>query len=127
VVKRSDSDQVLLIAAGVTLHEALKAAQELETRHNTKVRVIDIFSIKPIDSETIVSNAKQCGGKVITIEDHYPEGGIGEAVASTLVEHSIKVHIMAVKDIPRSGPPQALIDKYGIGSKSIVEEVLKFK
>jgi transketolase len=127
VVLKSDSDKVLLIGAGVTLHEALKAAQELKAKHKINVRVIDPFTIKPIDKETIISNAKQCGDKVITIEDHYPEGGIGEAVASALSQESIKIQMLAVREIPRSGPPEALIEKYRIGSKAIVEEVLKLK
>jgi len=127
VVLKSDSDKVLLIGAGVTLHEALKAAQELKAKHKINVRVIDPFTIKPIDKETIISNAKQCGDKVITIEDHYPEGGIGEAVTSALAQESIKIQMLAVREIPRSGPPEALIEKYRIGSKAIVEEVLKLK
>jgi len=127
VLRKSSSDRVLLIGAGVTLHEALKAADELAARHQINARVIDPFTIKPLDAQTIRSNALESGAKVITVEDHYPEGGLGEAVASALANDNIKVKILAVRDIPRSGPPQALIDKFGIGSKSIVETVLGFK
>ncbi|XP_054160793.1 transketolase-like [Oppia nitens] len=120
-------EQVLLIGAGVTLHEAITAADELASKHQIKARVIDPFTIKPLDKQTILTNARECGSKVITVEDHYPEGGLGEAVSSALVSENIKIKILAVRDIPRSGPPQDLIDKYGIGSKSIVEAVLNFK
>ncbi|CAG2110780.1 unnamed protein product [Medioppia subpectinata] len=127
VVRKYGGEQVLLIGAGVTLHEALKAADELASKYQIKARVIDPFTIKPIDKETIIANAKECGGKIITIEDHYPEGGLGEAVASAVASENIRVQILAVRDIPRSGPPQALIDMFGIGSKSIVNAVLNFK
>lgn len=80
VVKKSDSDKVLLIGAGVTLHEVLTAAEELDAKHKIKARVIDPFTIKPIDVKTIAANAKECGGKVVISEDHNPEGGIGETI-----------------------------------------------
>jgi transketolase len=127
VVRKTGGEKVLLIGAGVTLHEALAAADELASKHQIKARVIDPFTIKPLDVNTIRANALECGSKVITIEDHYPEGGLGEAVASALGNDNIRVKILAVRDIPRSGPPKALIDKYGIGSKAIVEAVLNFK
>lgn len=127
VVKTNGSDKVLLIGAGITLHEAISAAEQLKTKHQINARVIDPFTIKPLDVNTILSNAKECGGKVVTVEDHYYEGGLGEAVAGALSEEKdIQVRRLAVKEIPRSGPPQALIDKYGIGAKAIVEAVLKF-
>lgn len=114
VVKKSNSDKVLLIGAGVTLHEALKAAKELESKHQISARVIDPFTIKPIDIKTIVSNAKECGAKIVISEDHYPEGGIGEAIISGLALNGDRIECrhLAVREIPRSGPPQALIDKY---------------
>ena len=74
VVRSSPKDQVLLIGAGITLFEALNAADTLEKTHNISVRVIDPFCIKPIDRETILANAKQVNGKIVTVEDHYPEG-----------------------------------------------------
>lgn len=73
VVKSSPSDKVLVIGAGVTLYEALNAAEELE-KSGVSIRIIDPFTIKPIDASTIIKNAKECGGNVITVEDHYPEG-----------------------------------------------------
>ena len=127
VVRKTGGEQVLLIGAGVTLHEALTAADELASKHQIKARVIDPFTIKPLDVNTIRANALESGSKVITIEDHYPEGGLGEAVASSLANDNIRVKILAVREVPRSGPPKALIDKYGIGAKAIVEAVLNFK
>jgi len=72
-VKKSDSDQILVIGAGVTLHEAIAAANEL-AKASLNVRVLDPFTVKPIDSETIIANAKECGGRILTVEDHYPQG-----------------------------------------------------
>lgn len=129
VVKQSGSDKVLLIGSGVTLHEALKAAEELESKHKVNARVIDPFTIKPIDIKTIGLSAKECGGKVVISEDHYAEGGLGEAIITglALTGHHFKFRHLAVREVPRSGPPQQLIDKYRIGVKAIVEEALNFK
>lgn len=74
VVRQSSSDQVTVIGGGVTLHEALKAADELSLKSGINIRVIDLFSVKPIDSVTIISCAKATGGQVLTVEDHYPQG-----------------------------------------------------
>lgn len=123
VVKSSPKDQVLVIGAGITVFEALNAAETLATQ-GVSVRVIDIFSVKPIDRATIVENAKAVGGKVITVEDHYPEGGVGEAVSAVLSDvPNVIVKRLAVQEIPRSGPPAVLIEKYGIGANSIVKAV----
>ena len=129
VVKQSNSDKVLLIGSAVTLHEALKAAQELESKHKVNARVIDPFTIKPIDVKTICQSAKECGGRVVISEDHYPEGGLGEAIISGLglTGLQFKIRHLAVREVPRSGSPQQLIDKYKIGSKAIVEEALNLK
>jgi len=73
VIKSSPSDKVLVIGAGVTLYEALSAAEDLE-KSGISIRVLDPFTIKPIDAATIIKNAKECGGRIVTVEDHYPEG-----------------------------------------------------
>ncbi len=65
---------MLLIGAGITLHEAIAAAEQLSAKHQIQARVIDPFTIKPLDRDTILSNAKQVGGRIVTVEDHYPEG-----------------------------------------------------
>lgn len=128
VVKASAKDQVLVIGAGVTLHEALQAAEDL-SKTGVHVRVIDPFTVKPLDAQLIVKNAKEVGGKIVTVEDHYPEGGLGDAVLSAVaLEKNIVVKKLAVSEVPRSGPPSVLLDKYGVSSKKIVaavQEVLK--
>ncbi|KAE9533354.1 hypothetical protein AGLY_009257 [Aphis glycines] len=126
VIKSSPSDKVLVIGAGVTLYEALNAAEDLE-KSGINVRVIDPFTIKPLDAATIIKNAKECGGKIITVEDHYAEGGLGEAVLSAVAEErDIVVRKLAVTDIPRSGPANVLLDLFGISAKNVVAAVKKF-
>lgn len=116
---------VVLVGAGVTTYEALKAHDELE-KEGIKSAVVDLFSIKPLDVNTLVETAKKIGSnpQIITVEDHYQAGGIGEAVSSGLssLNDHIRVHSLFVKEIPRSGAPDALLDKYGISSKHIVEK-----
>lgn len=128
VVKSSPKDQVLVIGAGVTLYEALKAADEL-SKVGVNVRVIDPFTIKPLDAQLIVKNAKEVGGRIVTVEDHYAEGGLGEAVLSAVaLEKNVVVKKLAVTEVPRSGPPNVLLDKYGINANKIVvavQEILK--
>lgn len=128
IVKSSPKDQVLIIGAGITLHEAVKAAEELIAA-GINVRVIDPFTIKPIDAAAIIENAKACGGRIVTVEDHYPEGGLGEAVASAVaLERNIIVKKLAVPQVPRSGPPDVLVDAFGLSARSIiaaVEEIIK--
>jgi transketolase len=123
IVRQSDKDQVTVIGAAVTLVEATKAADEL-AKEGIAIRIIDPFTIKPIDRATILASAKQTGGKVITVEDHYPEGGIGDAVAGALSEETgIAVYKLAVTEMPHSGQPDELVDKYGISARHIVAKV----
>ncbi|XP_015599581.1 transketolase-like protein 2 isoform X1 [Cephus cinctus] len=128
VVKSSPKDQVLVIGAGITLHEGVKAAEEL-AKAGINVRVLDPFTIKPIDAATIIKNAKEVGGRIVSVEDHYPEGGLGEAVASAVaLERNIILKKLAVPKVPRSGPPNVLLDAFGISARNIVaavQEVLK--
>ncbi|KAL1020522.1 hypothetical protein UPYG_G00001150 [Umbra pygmaea] len=123
VVRQSDSDKVTVIGAGVTLHEALAAADQLASE-GVHIRVIDPFTIKPLDASTILSSARATGGRIITVEDHYKEGGLGEAVLSAVGEEpGIIVTRLAVNSMPRSGKPQELLDLYGISAKHIVSAV----
>ncbi len=122
IVKQSNSDKVLIIGAGVTLYEALKAADEL-AKSGIHVRVLDPFTIKPLDADAIIKNAKAAGSKILTVEDHYPEGGIGEAVLSVVAQENITVKKLAVTGIPRSGPSDVLLEQFGIGAKCIVKAV----
>lgn len=126
VVRSSKNDQALLIGAGVTLHEALKAADIL-AKTGVNVRVLDPFTIKPIDQKAIIENAVQAGGRIITVEDHYPEGGLGEAVLSAIAEQpNIILRKIAVKEVPRSGKPEELLQYYGIDAASIVKQTESF-
>ncbi|XP_035237604.1 transketolase-like isoform X1 [Anguilla rostrata] len=123
VVRQSDSDRVTVIGAGVTLHEALTAANQL-AGEGVNIRVIDPFTIKPLDTATILLSARATGGRVITVEDHYREGGLGEAVCSALGEEpGIVVQRLAVSGVPRSGKPQELLEMYGISAQNIVAAV----
>lgn len=123
VVKQSSNDTVLLIGAGVTLYEALNAATELE-KSGVHARVLDPFTIKPIDKEAIVHNAAQCGGRIVVVEDHYKQGGIGEAVLSAVADQrNVVVKHLGVEQVPRSGPPTVLIDMFGISARCIVAAV----
>jgi transketolase len=125
IVCQNQLDQVLVIGAGVTLHEALRAADILAKSHQTHIRILDPFTIKPIDKEAIVSNAIACQMRVVVVEEHYPEGGLGEAVLSALAGHNAKFVHLAVREVPRSGPPNVLLEKYGISAKDIVNAVNK--
>jgi len=123
IVRRSDGDQVLVVAAGVTLVEAVKAADILAAK-GINIRVMDPFTIKPLDTQAVVDNAAACGGRVITVEDHYPEGGIGDAVLSAVASsRNIMVRKLAVNDVPRSGPPADLLEMFGISANNIVKAV----
>jgi transketolase len=110
-----------VVAAGITVHEALKAAQTLESE-GIAIRIIDAYCVKPLDGRSILEAARETGRKIIVVEDHYEEGGLGDAVLDA-VGNEARVIKLAVRDIPRSGPPEALIEKYGIGSSHIVAAV----
>ncbi|MDX1932850.1 MAG: transketolase [Capsulimonadales bacterium] len=123
-LRTSDSDKATIIAAGITLHESLKAADELAAS-GTRVRVIDLYSVKPIDAETIRQAARETG-HLIVAEDHWAEGGIGDAVLAALAETpdlKPKFTHLCIREMPRSGKPNELMDAYGISAKHIAEAV----
>lgn len=122
VLRSSDSDCATVVAAGITVFEALKAHEEL-ARRGINIRVIDAYSVKPIDTEGLTAAARATNNIVITVEDHYPEGGLGEAVAAALSPLGICVHRLAVSGLPRSGTPEELLDRYGISARHIVSAV----
>ena len=124
VLRQSDHDQVLVVAAGVTLFEALAAYEELK-QANISICVIDLFSIKPVDQVALRAAAELCGGKVVTVEDHYSHGGLGDAVLAALAGDKVQVVKLAVNEIPHSGKPKELLERYGIATKQIVEAVRK--
>merc|ERR1712111_221331 len=126
VVRKSDKDVVLVIAAGITMDQAVDAAAQL-AEEGVNIRVMDPFTIKPLDKEAVLENARQCGGKIITVEDHYPEGGIGDAVLDVIAEEKdVILRKMCVREVPRSGPPMVLLEKFGIGTNCIVKTVKDF-
>lgn len=123
VVRQSEKDTVLLIGAGITLYEALNAAAELE-KAGVHARVLDPFTIKPLDEAAVIENAKAVGGRIVVVEDHYKEGGLGEAVLHAVAEQPrIVVKHLAVQEVPRSGPPNVLIDHFGLSARHIVKAV----
>jgi transketolase len=115
-------DKATVVAAGVTLTEALKAADMLKAE-GININVIDCYSVKPLGKDVIRSAAQKTNNTVITVEDHYPEGGIGDAVAGELSIDGIKVHKLAVRELPHSGKAEELLAKYGIDAQAIVRAV----
>jgi transketolase len=115
-----DGDDVTLVGAGITLHESLKAADTL-AEEGVSARVIDLYSVKPIDAETLRAAADATAG-IVTAEDHWPEGGIGEAVLSVFAEDEERPRVtrLAVCDMPGSGKPDELIAAAGIDAEHIV-------
>ena len=111
-----------VVAAGVTLTESLKAA-ELLKNEGIGITVIDAYSVKPLARDVIKSAAERTANLVLTVEDHYPEGGLGDAVAGELSADSVRVHKLAVFELPRSGKPEELLAKYGIDAAAIVRKV----
>jgi transketolase len=119
VIRSSDDDDVTLVGAGITVHEALKAADALD-EDGISARVIDLYSIKPIDTDTL-SAAAEATGRIITVEDHFPEGGVGEAVIAALANSDDRPRVvqLAVREMPRSGKPDELMSAYGIDAEHI--------
>lgn len=120
ILRQSAADVLTVIAAGVTLFEALKAHEQLKAS-GIAVRVIDLYSIVPLDRTTVIDSARATQGRILTVEDHYAHGGLGDAVLSAVSTEGIKVHKLAVRAIPHSGKPDELVDHFGIGARSIVE------
>jgi transketolase len=122
ILRQDARDRLTIVAAGITLHEALRAYEELKGQ-GLFVRVVDLFSVKPLDRETLRRAARETGGTLLTVEDHYPEGGLGDAIASALSEEGVRVVKLAVNDLPRSGKPEELLDRYGISARRIIHRV----
>lgn len=120
-VRKHEKDSATVIAAGITLHEAIAACDDL-AKEGIHVRVVDAYSVKPIDREMLREAALETTA-IITVEDHYPEGGIGEAVRSALFDCPVPVYSLAVRKMPRSGKPQELLDYEGISRDAIMRKV----
>jgi transketolase len=121
ILRKSNRDSATVIAAGITVHEALIACEELK-KEGIFIRLIDLYSIKPIDILTLHEAAKATKA-IITVEDHFAEGGLGEAVNSALADHAVPVYSLAVKKMPRSGKPDELLDYEGISRSAIIKKV----
>jgi transketolase len=121
VLRQSANDTATVIAAGVTLYQALEAHDELK-KDGIAIRVVDLYSLQPIDAEALIKAGRETG-RLITVEDHYPAGGIGDAVARAVAPAGMVVTRLAVREIPRSGTPEELLDKYGISARHIVAAV----
>jgi transketolase len=126
VVRSSEEDDVTIVGAGITLHEALKAADLLDA-DGIHARVVDLYSLKPIDRETLRAAAEATGGRLLTVEDHWPEGGIGEAVLAAFADadERPRVTMLAVRDMPTSGKPAELLAAAGIDADAIADAARK--
>ncbi len=122
VLRQSTGDVASVVGAGVTVFEALKAFDVLKAA-GTAIRVIDLYSLSPIDRAGLVEAGSATRNRIITVEDHYVAGGIGDAVSQAVAGTAIQVERLAVREIPRSGKPDELLDRFGISSAQIVDAV----
>jgi transketolase len=125
ILRQSANDRALIVGAGITVHEALKAHEELHSK-GISVRVMDLYCLKPIDGKQVAEQLKTACGNLITVEDHYPEGGLGEAVLSALAEAGAapkRFVKLAVTGMPHSGKPGELLDAFGISARHIIAAV----
>lgn len=120
VLRHSSNDRLTIVAAGITLFEALKAHETLQAA-GIAVRVIDLYGIAPIDRATLLESARATQGRILTVEDHYAHGGLGDAVLGALADEGVRLHKLAVREIPHSGKPDELLDRFGISARHIVE------
>lgn len=121
VLRSSEGDAITVVAAGITLHEALAAYEELK-KEGIAIRVIDLYSIKPMDRDTL-RQAAHATTALITVEDHFAEGGMGEAVRSEMAEIDVPVYSLAVRKLPKSGKPEELLDYEDISRNAIINKV----
>jgi transketolase len=120
VVRDSEDDQVTLIGAGVTLHEAIKAADQLAA-DGVSARVIDLYSVKPVDVDTLAAASRATGGRIVVAEDHWPEGGIGDAVLGVFADADERPRVvkLGVSHLPGSGKMAELLADAGIDADAI--------
>ena len=120
VLRAASGDEVTLIGAGVTVHQCLRAADDLAADGIT-VRVIDLYSVKPVDQATLADAAAATGGRLVIAEDHYPQGGLGAAVLEALAGAGLPLRVRqcAVSGLPGSGTPEELMEAAGISASRI--------
>jgi transketolase len=126
VLRESGDDVATVIGAGITVYEALKAYDQLKSER-TMIRVIDLYSVAPVDRDALVAAARATAGRLITVEDHYAAGGIGDAVAEAVADAGFTVRRLAIREIARSGKPEELLERFGISASHIVKEVKSLK
>ncbi|HHE36709.1 MAG TPA: transketolase [Candidatus Woesearchaeota archaeon] len=119
VLRQSEDDKAMVIGAGITVHEALRAHEELQ-KDNISIRVVDLYSVKPVDKKALLRNAEECNNNVVVVEDHYANG-----IGSVVSEIVGRIKHLCIKEIPRSGKPEELRSKYGIDANAIMREVKK--
>ena len=124
VLKQSANDLITVVGAGVTLFEVLKAYEEL-LKNGIAIRVIDLYSVKPVDAATLRKAASETKA-IITVEDHFAEGGIADAVREALSEHPVPVISLAVRKLPKSGKPEELLEFEEISAKAIIKKIREF-
>jgi transketolase len=122
VLRASERDPLTIVAAGITLHEALAAHDQL-AGDGIAVRIVDLYSVKPVDTAALLAAAKATEYRLLVVEDHYAEGGLADAVRGAVSAAGVRVHSLAVREIPRSGAPRQLLERYGIGRGAIVTAV----
>jgi transketolase len=121
-LRESDRDVATVAAAGITVFEALKAHDEL-AKAGIAIRVLDVYSLQPIDRDGLVAAGRATSGRIVTVEDHYAAGGLGDAVSEGVWDQGFRVRRLAVRQIPRSGATEELLDHYGISARAIVGAV----
>jgi transketolase len=130
-LRESDQDSATIVASGITLHEALKAYDILQ-KEGVLVRVIDAYSVKPIDTEAIQKAVRETG-KIIVVEDHFAEGGLADAVRESLtynlqpITHNLRIVSLAVRKRPRSGKPEELLGYEEIDAEAIVRAIKNYE
>jgi transketolase len=124
LARATPHDDVTIAAAGITVHEALEAARRL-ARDGIRARVLDVYSVKPIDRHGLLESLAATDGRLVTVEDHWPEGGLGDAVLAALADSGLPLQAikLAVRELPGSGQPAELLHAAGIDVDAIVEAV----
>lgn len=120
ILQESKEDRVAIIGAGITVHEALKAHDALQ-QNGINARVIDLYCVKPLNSKKLVDEVRKSNNQVIIVEDHYPQGGIGEVLSRKLNNYGIRIECLAVSKVPGSGKPEELMRYVGIDAEAIIK------
>jgi transketolase len=125
LLRASDADEVTVATAGITLHEAATAADQL-AEMGVRVRLLDVYSVKPIDRDALISAVTATNGRLVTVEDHWPQGGLGDAVLEAIADsqRALRVTKLAVSGLPGSGKPHELLRVAGIDADAIINAVL---